>query len=109
MNDVLRFRERFSRVLIAILWANAAVLALGTPSASPLNIPTLVLAGVALAVLGTLVWRIERTGWITRQITSIATMGQVMLLVYAYAGHPYQADMHMYFFAMLAVLAGWLD
>lgn len=109
MNDVFRFRDRFSRVLIAILWANAAVLALGTPSASPLNSPTLVLAGVALAVVCTLVWRIERTGWITRQITSIATMGQVMLLVYAYAGHPYQADMHMYFFAMLAVLAGWLD
>ena len=58
MNDVLRFRERFSRFLIAILWANAAFLALGTPSGSPLSSPALVLAGVALAVLGTMVWRI---------------------------------------------------
>lgn len=109
MNDVLRFRERFSRFLIAILWANAAVLAFGAPSGGPLNSPALVLTGVMLAALGTMIWRIERTGWITRQITSIATMGQVMLLVYAFAGHPYQSDMHMYFFAMLAVLAGWLD
>ena len=62
-----------------------------------------------LAALGTMIWRIDRTGWVTREISSIVTMGQVMLLVYAYAGHPYQSDMHMYFFAMLAVLAGWLD
>lgn len=109
MNDVQLFRERFSRFLIAILWVNAAVLALGTPSASPLNRPELVLTGVALAVLATMIWRIDRTGWITRQVTSIVTMGQVMLLVYAFAGHSYQSDMHMYFFAMLAVLAGWLD
>lgn len=109
MKDVARFRERFSHMLIAILWANATVLAFGTPSGSPLNSPALVLAGAALAVLATLVWQIDRTGWVTRQISSVVTMGQVMLLVYAYAGHPYQSDMHMYFFAMLAVLAGWLD
>lgn len=109
MNDVARFRERFSYVLVAILWANAAVLAVGTPSASPLYSPAIALTGVALAALGTMMWRIDRTGWRMRQISSILTMGQVMLLVYAYAGHAYQSDMHMYFFAMLAVLAGWLD
>lgn len=109
MNDVARFRERFSYILVAILWANAAVLAIGTPSTSPLYSPAILLTGIALAALGTMIWRIDRTGWKMRQISSILTMGQVMLLVYAYAGHAYQSDMHMYFFAMLAVLAGWLD
>ncbi|MBN9450964.1 MAG: hypothetical protein J0I42_03335 [Bosea sp.] len=109
MNATARFRERFSRLLIAILWINAAVLALGTPTSSPLHSPAIALAGIGLAALGTMVWRIDRIGWLTRQFSSIVTMGQVMLLVYAYAGHPYQSDMHMYFFAMLAVLAGWLD
>ncbi len=109
MNDVARFRDRFSYVLIAILWANAVVLAIGTPSTSPLHGPAIPLAGAVLAALATLTWRVDRAGWLMRQVSSILTMGQVMLLVYAYAGHPYQADMHMYFFAMLAVLAGWLD
>jgi len=109
MNAVTRFRERFSRFLIAILWANAGVLAVGTPAAAPLHSPALGLAGIALAALGTMIWRIDRTGWVTREVSSIVTMGQVMLLVDAFAGHPYQSDMHMYFFAMLAVLTGWLD
>ncbi|MCA0420347.1 MAG: hypothetical protein LCH80_16755, partial [Proteobacteria bacterium] len=109
MNAVTRFRERFSHFLIAILWANAGVLAVGTPAASLLHSPALGLTGIALAALGTMIWRIDRTGWVTREVSSIVTMGQVMLLVYAFAGHPYQSDMHMYFFAMLAVLTGWLD
>lgn len=109
MNAVVRFRERFSYILIAILWANAVVLAVGTPAGSPLHSPAIALTGIVLAISGTAIWCISRTGWVTRQISSIMTMGQVMLLVYAFAGHPYQSDMHMYFFAMLAVLAGWLD
>jgi methyl-accepting chemotaxis protein len=30
-------------------------------------------------------------------------------MVYAFSGHPYQIDLHMYFFAALAVTAGWCD
>jgi methyl-accepting chemotaxis protein len=39
----------------------------------------------------------------------MAMAALVGLLVYSFAGHPYQADMHMYFFACLAVCAGWCD
>lgn len=109
MNDVARFRAHFARFLLAILWINAGLLALAPAAVSKGDKPALVLAGAALAALGTLTWRLYGTGWPTRQVTSMATLGQVMLLVYAFAGHPYQSDMHMYFFAMLAVLAGWLD
>lgn len=109
MGEVERLRIRFARVLIAILWANAALLLVAIPSEGVAHAPPISSAGAALAILGTLLWRIDRIGWVTRQVTSIALIGQVMLLVYAYAGHPYQADLHMYFFAMLAVLAGWLD
>ncbi|HUG61910.1 MAG TPA: methyl-accepting chemotaxis protein, partial [Methylomirabilota bacterium] len=41
--------------------------------------------------------------------TSMAAAGLVALMVYALSGHAYQIDMHMYFFAMLAVTAGWCD
>lgn len=109
MSDVERFRQRFARLLLLVLWINVGLLALA-PLAEPLlDRPRLVLAGTGLAALGLLAWRVYGTAWPTRQVTSIATLGQVMLLVYGFAGHPYQSDMHMYFFAMLALLAGWLD
>jgi len=43
----------------------------------------------------------------TRQVSSAALMTLVGLLVYATAGTHLQIDMHMVFFAALAVVAGW--
>ncbi|MBD3849274.1 methyl-accepting chemotaxis protein [Bosea sp. OAE752] len=109
MNDVARFRAQFARLLLIILWINAGLMSLTPGAQLLLGQQTLILAGIGLAALGTLALYLYRIDWPARQITSMATLGQVMLLVYAFAGHPYQSDMHMYFFAMLAVLAGWLD
>ncbi|MGX1790072.1 methyl-accepting chemotaxis protein [Bosea sp. NPDC055332] len=110
MGEVERLRTRFARLLIAILWGNAALLLIvGLPVEGASYMPTFSAAGAGLAILVTLSWRVDRIGWVTRQTSSIALVGQVMLLVYAFGGHPYQADLHMYFFAMLAVLVGWLD
>ncbi|WP_439496766.1 methyl-accepting chemotaxis protein [Bosea sp. (in: a-proteobacteria)] len=109
MTDVEKLRARFAYVLIAVLWANTALLALAGQITGVDNPGMLVGASVALALLATLAWWADGTKWLSRQVSSVATMGQVMLLVYAFAQHPYQADIHMYFFAMLAVLSGWLD
>lgn len=109
MNDVARFRAVFARLLLLILWINAILLLLPSPADPLVDQSALLIASIALAAFGTLSVRFYGTGWVARQVTSMATLGQVMLLVYAFAGHPYQSDMHMYFFAMLAVLAGWLD
>ncbi|WP_089174763.1 methyl-accepting chemotaxis protein [Bosea sp. AS-1] len=105
MTSVERFRHSFAPLLIGLLWANAALLFL-VSFRQDVMIPV---AGTAFAVIATLAWLANRTGWVTRQTSSAAVLGQVMLLVYAFREHPYQSDMHMYFFAMLTVLAGWLD
>jgi methyl-accepting chemotaxis protein len=109
MTGIDQFRTRFASVLIAVIWANTAILAFAAHRTGADNADLLIGCSTALAALTTLVWRLLGTHWLTRQVSSIATMGQVMLLLYAFAQHPYQADMHMYFFAMLAVLSGWLD
>ncbi|MGO4735026.1 methyl-accepting chemotaxis protein [Bosea sp. 2KB_26] len=109
MKNVEQLRAQFAYVLIGVLWANVVLLALTSGLTDHDNFELLLAADVGLASLGTLAWWLDGTNWLARQVTSVATMGQVMLLVYAFSGHPYQADIHMYFFAMLAVLSGWLD
>ncbi|TCR60852.1 methyl-accepting chemotaxis protein [Bosea sp. BK604] len=46
---------------------------------------------------------------VTRLAIAIVLIGQVSMLVYSFAGHPWQPDMHMYYFAVLALLAGFCD
>ena len=65
---------------------------------------SLVVSGSALASIGQ-----SRTGSTTRIVTSMALAAQTAILVYAFEGSPLQIDMHMYFFALLAVAAAWLD
>jgi methyl-accepting chemotaxis protein len=40
---------------------------------------------------------------------AVALVGQTSLLVYAFSGHPWQIEMHFYYFAMLAMLSGFCD
>ncbi len=64
----------------------------------------LALAAVPLAFL-----------WARRSLTVIAfalavtLVGQTSLLVYAFSGHPWQVEMHFYYFAVLAMLSGFCD
>ncbi|MBN9469340.1 MAG: chemotaxis protein [Bosea sp.] len=109
MTDVEQLRIRFARIMVAVLWANAALLVATSIHAQPENPLPILICNLGLASFGTATWWLKGTGWVVRQVTSICTMGQVMLLLYIYVGHPYQVDIHMYFFAMLAILAAWLD
>ena len=40
---------------------------------------------------------------------AVALVGQTSLLVLAFSGHPWQVEMHFYYFAVLAMLSGFCD
>ena len=99
-------RAAFARAF-AIVLPVLAVAAVGAALMSGRNLlPTAVLGivftGAGLATLFAL-----GPTTLTRQVTSAALMGLVALLVLATAGTAWQIDMHMAFFAALAVVAGW--
>ena len=109
MNRMEEIRARASALVVALLWVNASlVLArafIGTEASSTvLSFGALAIAGSATAL-----WASDRTGAATRFTTGAAHAALVGLLVYGFAGSPLQIDMHMYFFAMLAVLTMWVD
>jgi methyl-accepting chemotaxis protein len=62
------------------------------------------LAGIPVALLYT-----RRSITIVALGLAITLVGQTSLLVLAFTGHPWQVEMHFYYFAVLAILLGFCD
>ncbi|MCJ2072384.1 methyl-accepting chemotaxis protein [Methylobacterium sp. J-030] len=110
MNHLDALRLKFGRSLIAILWAHGLVIA-GAESALTGGLPTPgpVVAAAILAGTATLLWWQDPIGAATRIVSGVALIGMAAIFLIVFAGHPWQIDLHMYFFACLAVLVGWCD
>ncbi|OQW56532.1 MAG: chemotaxis protein [Proteobacteria bacterium SG_bin9] len=108
VRDLDALRETASKVLVALLWLHVpTAVAIGLVRGTDWMLPTGMMA--ALAIVATLCWRMSGNTPATRLIVAVALMGDVALLVYQMAGHPWQPDMHMYFFAALATLVAYCD
>ncbi|WOI53514.1 methyl-accepting chemotaxis protein [Parvularcula sp. LCG005] len=88
------------------------------------HVPMLLIAGMVIGSETThlaagMSFAIAATGWLAVQSDKTGTVGrltvaagyalQAALLVFDFAGHPWQIDMHMYFFAAVAVTCALLD
>ncbi len=109
MNALQVLRSRVSYGIIALLWINAALLAARAFYGTAASLPVLLGGGLIITLAATATWYFDRTGPVTRIVTSIAQFALVALLVYSFTNSPLQIDMHMYFFAALAVCAAWID
>jgi len=106
--ELKNLRETTSRALIVVLWLHVLIcVVIGLLAGGDLLLPiglTTVMAGAA-----TLSWRTAGNELSTRLIIAVALMGDVSIFTYQLAGHAWQADMHMYFFAALACLVAYCD
>ncbi|MGF1620639.1 MAG: methyl-accepting chemotaxis protein [Rhodomicrobiaceae bacterium] len=109
MTTLDRLRSWFSIAIIALIWINTALIVVRSFFTSMASPSVLIAGGLAIAGAATVSWALNRTGSATRIVTSLALAAQTALLVYGFAGSPLQIDVHMYFFAMLAICAGWID
>jgi methyl-accepting chemotaxis protein len=102
-------RDVATKGLVLVLWAHVpfnlvVALCLGNGWILPAVMATL-LAGAATAA-----WQIAgSTALSTRLVVAVAFIGMIALLLQQMAGHAWQLDIHMYFFAALAVLAVYCD
>lgn len=101
-------RARFGRLLVLLFWLHVPLLALVAALVGR-SVAGAALAGALLAGAYHLTWRTNGTGPATRYLSAVALMGQPSLLVYLLSDNPWQMDMHMYFFAMLALTIAWCD
>jgi methyl-accepting chemotaxis protein len=101
------YRLRVGRLYILFLWANLAalaVIALATPQARGLSF---VLFGLFLALLSTWCWSRRPTDLSTRAVSCLTGTAFAALLVALASSSRLIVDMHMYFFAVLAISAAW--
>ncbi|MBB6262466.1 signal transduction histidine kinase/DNA-binding response OmpR family regulator [Paenochrobactrum gallinarii] len=109
MNGELdKLRTKFSRFLVILLWLHLPVLLL---TAYALDKPPYgaVIAGAVLAGVYHLSWLKNGIAESTRYISAVALMGEPVIFLYLLRGHDWQMDVHMYFFAMLALTIAWCD
>jgi len=97
-----------NRLLIGLLWAMTVIVPV---VALLLKGPWLGFAGAAAATAGaaTVAWRLNEHGPTARLTVAVALMAQVSLLVASQSGHAWQIDMHMAYFAALALLVIYCD
>ncbi|MBU6464063.1 MAG: chemotaxis protein [Bradyrhizobium sp.] len=93
---------------MALLWLHIPVaIAIGMALGGDWLMPaTLVLV---MASAATLSWRMAGNGLSTRLVVAVALMGGISVFAFQFRGHPWQIDIHLYFFVALAFLIAYCD
>jgi methyl-accepting chemotaxis protein len=106
--DLEALRETASRTLIALLWLHVPIASsIALSRGADWLLPTLFT--VILAAAATVSWRAAGNTLSTQLVVAVAVMGGVSMFTSQLAGHAWQIDVHMYFFAALACLVAYCD
>jgi len=97
-----------ARLVIGGVWLLAPVIAIAAALVGGAWL-ALGVAGVGVATAATVIWRVAGAGLATRMVSGVSLMASISLLVAALGGHAWQIDMHMAYFAGLAVLIVYCD
>ncbi|WP_103093974.1 response regulator [Novosphingobium guangzhouense] len=104
--DKLRYQS--GRLLLALFWAHVPLFA-GVAFLTGHGPVMAALAGALVAGSYHLMWWRHGIAPATRYLSAVALMAEPAILLVLLRGHPWQMDMHMYFFAMLTLTIGWCD
>jgi methyl-accepting chemotaxis protein len=101
-------RINVARILIWVAVIHAPLLAV-VAALRHVDVVTTAVAAVLLAGVPALLFRLRRPVLVTSLALAVALVGQTSILVFLMKGHPWQVEMHFYYFAVLAMLAGFCD
>jgi len=96
------------KLIVALTWLMAAVV-IAARLAIHGSIGGVLVACIGIATAALVAWRTAGNGSTGRALTGVALMAQVSMLVAAMGGHAWQIDMHMAYFAALALLVIYCD
>jgi methyl-accepting chemotaxis protein len=108
MSDLRSFQLTLAKVLTGLGIVHVPVLA-AICAALGRDITANTIACAALAVIPIALSYAGRSIATIAFGIAITLVGQTSLLVLAFSGHPWQVEMHFYYFAVLAMLSGFCD
>ncbi len=110
MSDLSHLRRAVDTSLSVFLWAHVPVIGLAAfMGGNASHLIALCLTAAALASVATAFrWAAPGAGN-TRLTIGVALVGMISTLLAALSGTAWQADMHMYYFAALAILSAYCD
>jgi len=108
MIDIETQRLRSHPIFVALLWLHVPLNAL-VASYCGAAWMTVGLGTAACAVVATAVWKTGGNSVATRATIAVAFMGVISLLLGATSGAAWQVDIHMYYFAGVAMVAIYCD
>ncbi|MET0249932.1 MAG: response regulator [Sphingobium sp.] len=101
-------RRSFGKFLVPLFWAHVPLLMI-VAALTGSSLVFAALGGTLLATAYHICWARAGIAPATRYLSAVALVGEPAILLVLLRGHPWQMDMHMYFFAMLALTIGWCD
>jgi len=107
-DELSRLRLTVNHGMLGVLWVQLPVVA-GTAWMVDKPLPAPVTAGAVLAGIATLYWRLAPGSVQCRVTIAIALVGMVSIVLAMCSGRVLQPDIHMYYFAILAMLAAYCD
>ncbi len=108
MTSLEAFQRSVARALTYLAVVHIPILAaIAAALDRPVWSTTLIASALALAPLWAL--RMRRPIFVIGLSLVVALVGQTSLLVFNFDGHPWQVEMHFYYFAVLAMLSGFCE
>jgi methyl-accepting chemotaxis protein len=98
-------RNLVARVLIVLTALHVPPL-IAIAAVRGFDVTSTAVAAIAFAAVPALLYRLGRPNLIVAYAVTVGLVGQTSLLVFLMKGHPWQIEMHFYYFAVLAMLSG---
>jgi len=108
MSTLERLRRTVALTLIALAGAAVPITAI-TAFSFDRSVSGTVAVSLALAAAPALLLAFKRPMSSVTYAIAIALVGQTSLLVFLFADHPWQIEMHFYYFVVLALVSGFCD
>ncbi|MPZ37707.1 MAG: hypothetical protein GEU95_06535 [Rhizobiales bacterium] len=108
MTSLESFQRTVAQALTSLALVHVPLLAM-ISWALGRDVRSFTVAALALAAVPAVLQWLGRPIAIVALAITVTLVGQTSLLVFVFNGHPWQVEMHFYYFAVLAMLSGFCD
>ena len=108
MNALEQHRIRVAHWFVIGVWIFVAIIAVVSSITGVANLP-FTISAISTAACCTIVYRLNRGGLVSRIVLSVAYVAMISLILAAMQGASWQVDIHMAYFAMLAIVGVFCD